>query len=463
MYYTNINTSAMLCILFISQSLVFANSKTRQKQQASLFYRLIKICYVLALLILLFPLSSFTQTKGDPISVSPLIGPKIDNHEYFKYRFTEIVSVTKKDLDYAEIHLAKEGNYLFSVYLNGGEESVQLLSESRYFQLQSRIELLGADILDRIDRAVEMLQNKESQLVKIVLEDQNSISGQLIDKSDNSLILQSQLGELNILIEDIEQIELEGMDFDPSYAFKYNNPNATRYLFAPSAIPLKKGEGYYQNVWVSINSVNYGISDHVSISAGIELISTFAAISSGYGGPLAYSNIKIGKQIRENMYVGGGVLAAGMLSLDEGGGMAMGYGLFTVGNTDNNATLGVGYGLVDGSFSNRPIIVLSGMTRASNHLAFVSENWFVSSINENNSTYQQNQYYYKDKNTYGAISMALRIMGEKITFDLGLIGFFNKYSNEYSSVENGFRNNNSYKGTDWVPIPIPYLDLVHKF
>ena len=31
------------------------------------------------------------------------------------------------------------------------------------------------------------------------------------------------------------------------------NPQSTRYFFAPSAMQLKKGEGYYQNAWLLYN------------------------------------------------------------------------------------------------------------------------------------------------------------------------------------------------------------------
>ena len=38
-----------------------------------------------------------------------------------------------------------------------------------------------------------------------------------------------------------------------------DNPQATRYFFSPNAYGLKKGEGYYQNVWVMVNSFAVGL------------------------------------------------------------------------------------------------------------------------------------------------------------------------------------------------------------
>lgn len=452
----------MLCILLLN-ALFSKKTSTGDHRTRVNFLRMLKSLYSLSLAMILLPLSGYTQATEVPLSISPLIGPKIDKQEYFAYGFNEWISLSKKDMDYAEIFLSQESNFVLIVHKKDGKELSQLFNQPTYSRMEDKISILGRPLLQKIEQAASTLSTGEPPFLKIVLENQNNLSGKLTEKRENSLIIQSEFGELEIPIEDIEEISMEGLDFDPAYRFRFENPNATRYLFAPSAIPLKKGEGYYQNVWVTLNSVNYGVSDHVSITGGIELISTFASLTNGYGGPIAFANLKVGTRIMDNVYVGGGVLAAGVLGLDESGGMAMGYGLLTVGNTDNNATLGVGYGLVNGNLSNRPTIVLSGMTRASDRLAFVSENWFVSSRREERNSFQNNQYNYSSKNTYGAVSGAFRIMGDKITFDIGLIGFFDKFSRENNSIENGVSYVNSNKGTEWVPIPIPYLDLVYKF
>lgn len=59
--------------------------------------------------------------------------------------------------------------------------------------------------------------------------------------------------------------EIKEVSFNDKGQVWFRNPNATRYLFAPSAIPLKKGEGYYQNFYILGNAVNYGITDNFSL------------------------------------------------------------------------------------------------------------------------------------------------------------------------------------------------------
>ena len=68
-----------------------------------------------------------------------------------------------------------------------------------------------------------------------------------------------------------------------------------------------------------------------------------------------------------------------------------------------------GWGWADGEFSSKPILSVSGMTRVSKRIAFVSENWiFPMSPDEN-------------MNFYGVFSYGIRFLGEKTSIDLAFI------------------------------------------
>ncbi|NEM99364.1 hypothetical protein [Pontibacter burrus] len=202
----------------------------------------------------------------------------------------------------------------------------------------------------------------------------------------------------------------------------YENPNASRYLFSPSAYSLRRGEAYYQNTYLVLNSFNYGVTDNFTIGGGFELISTFS------GEPTFFFTPKYTFHIANKWRAGGGVLYLTSTLADDGfSGLGIGYGIVTYGNTDNNATVGLGYGFVDGSFSEKPIITLSGMTRLSRRIGLVSENWFVPSEDISGAIY-----------SYG-----IRFMGERITVDLA------------------FLNNPDI--AESVTIGVPYVDFVIKF
>ncbi|WP_157578511.1 hypothetical protein [Pontibacter roseus] len=201
----------------------------------------------------------------------------------------------------------------------------------------------------------------------------------------------------------------------------FENPNATRYLFSPSAFSLKKGEAYYQNTYLVLNSFNIGITDNITMGGGFELISTFT------GNPAFYLTPKASFKLSEKWRAGGGVLYANVIGIEEDfSGLGIGYGLATYGNSDDNATLGLGYGFVDGEFSSKPVITLSGMKRISRRAALVTENWLVPA-----------------DGYYGVLSYGVRFMGERITVDLA------------------FLNNRDIASE--IAIGVPYIDFVVKF
>jgi len=49
----------------------------------------------------------------------------------------------------------------------------------------------------------------------------------------------------------------------------YDSPHATRYLFGPNGYSLKRGEAYYQNVWILFNQVSFGVSDRLTLGIGM--------------------------------------------------------------------------------------------------------------------------------------------------------------------------------------------------
>lgn len=198
------------------------------------------------------------------------------------------------------------------------------------------------------------------------------------------------------------------------------NPNTTRYFFAPSAYNLKKGEGYYQNTYLVLNSINYGITDHFSIGASFELTSTFGSIGEDWS-PFYMITPKIGYEVARNVNVGAGLLVA---NVGMGGGLQLAYGLMTYGNPENNVTLAVSTGWADGQYLEHAPFTLNGMFRMGRRTTFVTENWFV-------------------PGSGSIFSYGVRFFGSKISVDLG------------------FLNNKDIK--EFIFIGVPYVDFVVKF
>lgn len=258
----------------------------------------------------------------------------------------------------------------------------------------------------------EIQEEDTSRVYLITLINGNAFNGKIVSKGKQQFDLKTNLGTLTLradMVKDAEKLEVKSM---VSKDYWYPNPNATRYFFAPSAIPIKKGDGYYQNAYLLANMANYGITSNFSFGGGVVL--PFAA----------FITPKVGFEVAKNLYAGAGMLL-GLLPEQTGAGIM--YGLATYGNKENNITAGVGYGLLDGEFTKNPIITLNGMLRTSRKTAIVSENWMVRFDGE-----------YQPLFSYGA-----RFMWNRFTID------------------GAFLNNKEI--FDSFIIGIPYIDFIVTF
>lgn len=238
-----------------------------------------------------------------------------------------------------------------------------------------------------------------SKKVVVTMLNGEEYKGEVVKKSNEIIVLKTLNGRVELIVSNIDTIEED--EYKGKYS--YDNPIPSKYFLGPSAIPLKKGKGYYNNTFLSINSVNYGVSDHVSVGGGVELISLFQGI------PLWFVNSKIGYQISEKVHVGGGVNVFGVAA-EGAGALGFGYGMATFGGTESNVTVGVGYGLVDGfddeSGDDTPIFMLSGTRRVSKKVALMSENFIA---------------YDDSGNIFHTGIHGVRLISRNHSFDIGIL------------------------------------------
>jgi hypothetical protein len=199
------------------------------------------------------------------------------------------------------------------------------------------------------------------------------VIGTLVSENEQEVVLDTrELGRVTIERKNVKSIE----EIDPSRIqdgqYWFRNPQSTRYLFAPNAIGIPKGHGYYQNTWILFNNVNYGASDNFSIGAGTVPVFLFGANAL----PI-WVLPKLSVSPVDNVHLAGGAVFGGVLGEEDSGGVGLVYGASTIGNRDHNATLGIGYGYTgEGGFSNTPVINVSGMTRIGRTTYLISENYF---------------------------------------------------------------------------------------
>lgn len=290
----------------------------------------------------------------------------------------------------------------------------------------------------------KMLSKEKIQLNKIAyitLSDGKVLIGKIIGTANDQLLLETELlGQVSLAYSKIKYINILSEYDKLDGKFVFHNPQPTRYFFFQNAIPMKKKECYYQNIYLAYNSIQYAYSDHFSVGFSAAALFFFTV------------NTKWAYKVHRNIYAATGFYAGVPLinvsSLRYG---LLAYGTLTVGNDNNNVSAGINYGTLGmmkpafygsgGKYypsrlmnenTEKPIISLHGMYRISQRFALISENYLFP-INNNT-----------DRMKYTPIiSYGLRVMSEKNVFDVLFV--------------------NNTATTDIFFIGIPLIDFVHKF
>ena len=251
---------------------------------------------------------------------------------------------------------------------------------------------LHAQELDSLDTT--------EQTYRIETTEGNVLFGTLTSETDTSVVLDTrQVGEVTVERTSIERMTNIGPDRFRNGEYWFPNPQSTRYFFAPNAIGIPKGQGYYQNTWILFNNVNYGVSDRFSIGAGTVPIFLFGAPAVPFW---VLPKISLSSP-QDNLHLAGGAMLGGVAGGGGGVGAGLLYGSATVGNRDHNATLGLGYGYAGDEIADTPAINVSGMTRIGRTTYLISEN-----------------YFFPGTDGGGVISFGVRWAPENFAVDFGL-------------------------------------------
>ena len=214
-------------------------------------------------------------------------------------------------------------------------------------------------------------QEKDSTLTHIETVEGNEFFGKIIEEDDLSIKLMSNTyGEVTIQKKDIKKRETIVANRIKEGKFWFPNPQSSRYFWAPNGYGLKKGEGYYQNIYVFWNHFSAGITDHFSL--GVTVIPMF--MFDGAPTPFMVAP-KVSIPIKKDQFnIGIGALL-GTILFEESNKYGLLYGTSTIGTRDNNVSFGISYGFSGNNWSKSPVYNFSGMKRITNRGYFISENY----------------------------------------------------------------------------------------
>ncbi|HCY43800.1 MAG TPA: hypothetical protein DHV48_21100 [Prolixibacteraceae bacterium] len=203
--------------------------------------------------------------------------------------------------------------------------------------------------------------------------DGNEYIGIIIEEnSENIRIKTDKLGELIIPRSEVKRITQLGVVNAIGGAYWLDNPQATRYFWAPNGYNLKSGEGYFQNVWVLFNQAVYGFTDHFSGGVGVMPLFLFGGTATP-----AWLMAKFSVPVVENkINMGAGVLAGTVVG-EENASFGILYGISTFGSKDKNLNIGLGWGFAGGEMARNPTVNISAMIRTGAKGYFITENYFI--------------------------------------------------------------------------------------
>jgi hypothetical protein len=215
-------------------------------------------------------------------------------------------------------------------------------------------------------------------LYRVEMNDGNVFVGEIVDQDNEKVILKSDaLGQITLhrrFIVKIEQIINPILRMGDLW---YRHLQSSRYFFAPNGYGLKKGESYYQNIWIFYNQYTVGLSDRFSIGFGTMPLFLFNFsptpiwITPKFSIPLAEEKVNLGV----------GALIGDVIG-DNTGLFGITYGTVTFGPHDKNFSIGIGYAFAGDEFLSTPLINIGGLLRVGRKTYLMTENYIISAGGE---------------------------------------------------------------------------------
>jgi len=122
---------------------------------------------------------------------------------------------------------------------------------------------------------------QDTTLLRLETIDGNEYIGKIISIDAENIVLSTdQLGVITLRKSTIKSMTpVFGSQIKDGLLW-FENPQSTRYFWQPNGYGLRKGEAYYQNVWIFFNQFSYGVTDNFLIGAGIVPLFLFAGTST---------------------------------------------------------------------------------------------------------------------------------------------------------------------------------------
>jgi len=248
-----------------------------------------------------------------------------------------------------------------------------------------------------IPKTIRVADSTQVQVIR--LRDGSSIVGRVTEVGADTIRFAATGGTLALTRADIVDVRDVPKSSVRQGEVWPANPNATRLFFAPTGRMLAKGEGYFNDTYLLLLSVQGGVSSRFNLGGGLSVVPV-----DNFADNALFVTPKIGVVASPKFNLAVGALAGFVgAAVDEGedAGFGILYGVGTIGSPDASITVGTGLAYAGGQFADRPVAMLGAESRLGRRISFVTENYLI-----------------PNDDVPGVISYGLRFYGEKLSTDL---------------------------------------------
>lgn len=232
------------------------------------------------------------------------------------------------------------------------------------------------------------------------LSDGSIVVGRVVELRSDSVVVRTTVGQLTIARSAVRSMRIRPAGSMRGGEYWPEDPNETRYFFAPTARMLEKGTGYFCDIWLFLLCLTGGLTDRITLGGGMSVVPGIDLSDNVF-----YLLPKVGVITGEKFQFAVGALAgwSGAVT-DEANSFGILYGVSSFGSADRNATLGLGWAYFNREIANTPVVMAGAKLRLSRGTSFITENYIL-----------------PDGDNGAVISFGLRFFGERVAGDVGLV------------------------------------------
>jgi hypothetical protein len=289
--------------------------------------------------------------------------------------------------------------------------------------------LVGAASAGAQRVAIDSIVTTDSLVAhELLMRDGSRVTGRIVAVSPDSIRLQRSSGTVSVSRADVKEVRQFSASRMRNGEYWPAHPNATTLLFSSTAYPLDRGDRFYWTAWFLLHGVAVGVTDRLTIGGGGTLIP-----GAGLHNQFFFFAPKLTLTGSEGPQAAVGAFAGVLPGFGDETHRSLGilYGVGSIGSREKNFTGGLGWGYGGRRISSKPVVMVGGLLRGARQVALISENWFVPDDDDG----------FDDEGYQGLMSLGLRFIGHKVSFDVAYAGRLRELS---------------FAGVPWVGLAVKF-------